>query len=110
MKSWYAGPNGSNIAQKENGWSQLNESRYSNPDYDKLIEAAETETDAEKGAQLFIQMNDLLVNDVAVMPLVQRAADKYAISNRLNNDNVGLGPWENNYWNVANWNLAPGQS
>ncbi|HET8524480.1 MAG TPA: peptide ABC transporter substrate-binding protein [Thermomicrobiales bacterium] len=110
MKSWYAGPNGDNIAQKENGWSGLNESRYSNPDYDKLIEAAETETDAEKGAQLFIQMNDLLVNDVAVMPLVQRAADKYAISNRLNNDNVGLGPWENNYWNVANWNLAPGQS
>jgi peptide/nickel transport system substrate-binding protein len=110
MASWYAGPDGTNIAQKENGWSGLNDARYSNPDYDAAYEQALVETDTEAGAQLFVQMNDILINDFAVIPLVQRAADKYAISNRLNDENTALGPWENNYWNIANWNLAEGAS
>src|SRR5215216_88495 len=35
MLSWYAGPEGANVPQKANGWSQLNYGRYSNPEYDK---------------------------------------------------------------------------
>ena len=51
-------------------------------------------------------MNDILVNDVAVIPQVNRAADKYAISNRLRNENVALSSMELDYWNIANWNTV----
>jgi hypothetical protein len=49
-------------------------------------------------------MNDTLINDVAIIPEVNRPADTYAISKDLNNDNVALGVgFELNYWNVGNW-------
>jgi peptide/nickel transport system substrate-binding protein len=104
MLGWYAGPNGENIAQKENNWNGQNYQRYSNPEYDALFEAVQTETDLERAAEMFIQMNDILINDVAVIPLVNRAADKYAISVTLRDENVALSPFEQNYWNIVNWN------
>ena len=55
-----------------------------------------------------IAMNDVLINDVVIIPEVNRAADTYAISNNLNNDNVAVGPFEINYWNIANWNTVEG--
>ena len=60
--------------------------------------------DEERAAELIIQMNDILIEEIVVIPQVNRAADKYAISNNLNNDNVALSPFEFDYWNVANWN------
>ena len=78
MLGWYAGPEGENIAQASNDWSGQNCCRFQNADYDKLFEQVRLETDLEKAAELFIQMNDILINDVAVVPLVNRAADKYA--------------------------------
>ncbi len=51
---------------------------YANPDYDKLWDQAVSELDAEKRAQLFVQMNDIVINDFIEVPLVQRAAEKIA--------------------------------
>jgi len=104
MQSWYGGKDGANIAQKANGWSGVNESRYNNPDYDALYDAASVETDPEKAAALYVQMNDIIINEVVVVPLVQRSADTYAITNSLNPDNVAESFFENDYWNIANWN------
>ena len=63
---------------------------------------------AGKGQQeyLIVKMNDILVNDVAVIPEVNRAADKYAIHNRLRNENVALSALEGDFWNIANWNTV----
>ena len=104
MIGWYAGPDGENIAQESNGWQGQNNQRYNNPDYDALYEELLTLTDIEQANATLIAMNDILVNDVAVIPEVNRAADKYAISSDLNNENVALGSFEYNYWNIANWN------
>jgi peptide/nickel transport system substrate-binding protein len=106
MTAWYAGPNGSNIAQKENAWAGgANFIRYASPEYDALFEQVSAETDLERAAQLLIQMNDILINDVALIPEVNRASDKYAISNTLRDENIMVGPgFEPNYWNFANWN------
>ncbi len=109
MAGWYAGLDGRNIAQRSNNWSGQNYQRYQNPEYDALYEAVQTETDFERAAELFIQMNDMLVEDVAAVPLVNRAADKYAHANSLlhgDEDNVALSPFETNYWNIANWNRS----
>ena len=104
MAIWYAGPDGKNIAQKANDWSGLNKARYSNPEYDRLYEAVQVETDPEQSAEMFIQMNDILINDVVIIPLVQRPAEKYAISNTLRDANIAPSSWEPLYWNIVNWN------
>ncbi len=92
MLGWYAGPEGENIAQASNDWSGQNYSRYQNAEYDELFEQVRLETDLEKAAELFIQMNDILINDVAVVPIVNRAAAKYGISTTLQEANVAHEP------------------
>jgi peptide/nickel transport system substrate-binding protein len=96
--------NGENIPQKENGWSQLNEGRYNNPEYDALYDQVATEIDPEAAAQAFIKMNDILVNDVVLIPLVQRSSEKYGIAKTLRPENIAGGPFEALYWNIKNWN------
>jgi peptide/nickel transport system substrate-binding protein len=103
MEGWYAGPDGSNIAQASNEWAQSNTLRYNNPDYDALLEQARTETDPEALANLFIQMNDIVINDHASIPLV-RVGSKVGVVNTLNEENLELGPFSYHYWNIANWN------
>src|SRR5215217_6676083 len=43
MLTWYAGPEGENIAQASNQWSGLNYSRYQNAEYDELLDQARLE-------------------------------------------------------------------
>lgn len=103
MERWYAGPDNENVAQKENGWSKTDQQRYVNPDYDALFEQAQTEVDPEKLRELFIQMNDIIIDDHAVIPLVD-VGEKIAAARWLNEGNFGFGPFELAYWNIANWN------
>lgn len=103
MAIWYS-DDGQNIAQKANRWNGLNKSRYNNPEYDALYEAVQVETDPERAAEMFIQMNDILIDEVVIIPLVQRPAEKYAIANTLRDANVAGGSFEPLYWNIANWN------
>jgi peptide/nickel transport system substrate-binding protein len=106
MQDYYAGPDNVNVAQKSNEWSGTNNQRYINPDYDALYEQAQTATDMEAAADIFIQMNDILINDFVLIPVVSRAAEKEAISNQLVADNIAVSGWEPAYWNIANWTFA----
>jgi peptide/nickel transport system substrate-binding protein len=45
-------------------------------------------------------MNDLLINEAAVFPLVHRA-DVSGVSNRLTG--INLTPWDLSTWNIADW-------
>jgi peptide/nickel transport system substrate-binding protein len=104
MLGWYGGPEGENIAQASNQWSGQNYLRYQNAEYDKLYEQVRLETDLEKAAEMFIQMNDILIEDVAVVPIVNRAAAVSGVSTTLQEANLGTSDWEYDYWNIANWN------
>ncbi|CAA9527121.1 MAG: ABC transporter, substrate-binding protein (cluster 5, nickel/peptides/opines) [uncultured Thermomicrobiales bacterium] len=109
MTGWYAGPEDRNIAQQSNAWSGQNYQRYRNPEFDALYEQVILETDVEASAQILIQMNDILINDVAVIPEVNRPNEVAAISNRLREENLMLGPgFEVVTWNIANWNTNEG--
>ena len=107
METWYAGPDGSNIAQMENDWSGQNPSRYQSEEYDALLEAARVAIDPDELAELFIGMNDHLVNNHVIVPLVV-AGEPRAVSRRLRQENISLAPFSGDYWNIANWNLADG--
>lgn len=104
MIGWYAGPDNENIAQASNDWNGQNYCRFINAEYDELFEQVRLETDIARAAELFIQLNDIIIEEIAVIPLVNRAADKYAISNTLRDENIAMSDFEVNYWNIANWN------
>ncbi|MEL7010740.1 MAG: peptide ABC transporter substrate-binding protein, partial [Cyanobacteria bacterium J06588_4] len=88
------------IPQQANNWSGDNNARYCNPEYDQLWQEASQELDPERRNQLFIQMNDLLIEDAAVIPLVHRA-DVMAYGNSL----TGYEPtaWDMRTWDIMNW-------
>ncbi len=88
------------IAQKENQWSKENSSRYCNPEYDALLTQLKQEIDADKRRDLFVEMNDLLIEDVALIPLVRRS-DAYAIANSLTN--LEFTPWSASTWKIDSW-------
>jgi peptide/nickel transport system substrate-binding protein len=88
------------IPTKANDWSANNIERWCNPDYDALYEQSTREMDAETRRDLFIQMNDLLINDVAIIPLVHRKR-VVGVSNTL--AGVELTPWDEGVWNIKDW-------
>jgi len=88
------------IAQKANNWSGLNVVRWSNAEYDRLWKQAETELDPVKRAALFIRMNDLLIEDVVVIPVVWRK-NVSAVSHTLRG--LALSPWDSVTWDLAYW-------
>jgi peptide/nickel transport system substrate-binding protein len=88
------------IAQKANNWSAPNWSRYCNPDYDRLYEQSTNELDPKKRQDLIIQMNDLLIKDYAVIPLVERSS-AFGIRNGI--AGVELTPWDVDVFNIKDW-------
>jgi peptide/nickel transport system substrate-binding protein len=88
------------IPQKANNWTGTNDARYCNPDYDALWKKVTTELDPEKRKQLFIEMNDLLVNDMVAIPVVHRAR-VVGTSNSLKG--VDLTPWDMGTWKIMDW-------
>lgn len=61
------------MAAKENGWQLPNNGRYCNKEYDAILTQLKTETNSAKRKDLFLKANDMLVNYVAVIPLIDRA-------------------------------------
>jgi peptide/nickel transport system substrate-binding protein len=60
------------VSQKANKWSGRNICRYVNPEYDKLAVQGSSELDPVKRAAIYIQMNDMVVNDHIIVPLISR--------------------------------------
>jgi peptide/nickel transport system substrate-binding protein len=88
------------IPQKANNWIGDNVSRYCNPEYDRLWQASTKELDGEKRRQMFIQMNDMLVNNVIVIPIIDRA-EVAGVSNTI--EGFELTPWDLTTWKIAEW-------
>jgi peptide/nickel transport system substrate-binding protein len=88
------------IPQKANNWSGDNNSRYCNPAYDSLWQQSSILLDPDERQQVFMQMNDLLVNEVVGIPLVHRA-EVVAFSNSLSG--YDLTPWDLRTWDIMNW-------
>lgn len=96
MRSWIC----DEIAQQANDWALGNWGRYCNPAYDALYQRSSVEIDSDERRNLFIQMNDLLIDDVAVIPLVH-LVDFAGVSNSLRG--LDLTPWDVEVWNIKDW-------
>jgi peptide/nickel transport system substrate-binding protein len=60
------------ISQKANKWQGRNICRWVNAEFDRAAADASAELDPVKRAAIYIRMNDMVVNDNIVIPLISR--------------------------------------
>ena len=92
------------IAQQENNWSGRNIMRYQNPRFNELWQQASREVDPATSTDIFLQMQSLVVDDVADIGLVAR--------NNVSAANSSLAgyqptPWTAEVWDLKNWTRTP---
>jgi len=87
------------VATKANKWQGLNRSRWRSDEYDQMFREAAIELDPIKRAGLFIRMNDFLIQERAVIPVVQRS-NVAAFNTEIH---ATLSPWEGPFWLLQDW-------
>jgi len=91
------------LAQQSNQWLGVNTQRWVNAEYNELYTQVLTELDPAKQEELFIAMNDLIINDVCEIALVWRATPvAYSVSLQ----NVAPSGWDSNIWQLEHWTRA----
>ena len=88
------------VSSKANKWTGRNITRWRNEEYDRLWKAGEAEMDPVKRAALFIKMNDLVIQNVVVIPVVWRPRVA-AISHRLKE--AQQSGWDSDFWHLPYW-------
>jgi peptide/nickel transport system substrate-binding protein len=91
------------VASKENKWASRNITRWRNDEYDRLWKSAENEMDAVKRAGMFIRMNDLVIQNVVVIPVLWRSGVS-AVAAKLRG--MDLSGWDSTLWHLAYWHKA----
>ncbi len=87
------------VAGKANKYQGRNIVRWQSAEYDALHAASEKELDPIKRAAMFIAMNDLLIKNVVVIPVVARAS----VAAVANNLHAPLSGWDNNTFALHDW-------
>ena len=89
----------SEVTSKANKFQGRNFTRWQNAEFDRLYEASDSELDPVKRGALFIAMNDLLIRNVVVIPVVARR-DVTALANNLH---APLSGWDTNMYALHDW-------
>lgn len=90
----------SEVAQKENKWQGRNIPRYQNPKYDEVFLKAKDELDPVKRTALLIEMNDMVVKDVAVIPVVGRPTVAASTNSLVWGPSAG---YDSYLWGLESW-------
>ena len=90
------------IASKENKWSGTNNTRWRSDEYDSTYKSAQLEMDPVKRAALFIKLNDILIENRVVVPIVNRPVVA-ALSSKLQAPMTG---WDNDVFLLKDWYRA----
>jgi peptide/nickel transport system substrate-binding protein len=91
------------VSSKDNKWTGRNITRWRNEEYDRLWKAGETEMDPVKRAAHFIKMNDLVIQNVVVIPVLWRNGVAVA-GTKLRG--LELSGWDSNMWRLPYWHRA----
>jgi len=88
------------VSSKANKWQGRNVTRWRNEEYDRTYKAADVELDPVKRAALFIKMNDLVIQNVVVIPVLWRTGVS-ASSQKLRG--MDLTGWDTTMWRLPYW-------
>ncbi|MBP8296753.1 MAG: peptide ABC transporter substrate-binding protein [Burkholderiales bacterium] len=87
------------ISSKANKWQGRNVTRWTSSEYDKAYRDAEGELDPVKRTALFIKMNDLVIQNRVIVPLVARPRVR-ASNLKLRVPESG---WDSDFWALQDW-------
>jgi len=88
------------IPSPENGWQGSNIPRLCDAGYDALTDRLEHAATPQERAGLVRALNDRLVTDHVLLPLVARGR----VSGRAQGlAGVEINPWDSEFWNIAQW-------
>ena len=91
------------ISDESNQWLGNNIQRWCNHDYEALVaEMAET-ADMDRRIELAKAMNDMLMQDYVMIPLVHRGNVSAHANSLLG---VRMTSWDSEMWNIADWSRA----
>ena len=85
----------------DNNWTGSNTPRFCNADYDAILDELSGTAGEAARAALFVQLNDLLVQEYALIPLVYRSSAASAFHNSLGG--VEMNGWDSEMWNIEDW-------
>jgi peptide/nickel transport system substrate-binding protein len=91
------------VAAKANKWQGRNVTRFRSEEYDRVFKAADSELDPVKRAALFIRMNDIVIHNVVVIPVLWRngvSASSVALRG------MDLTGWDSTFWHLPYWHRA----
>jgi peptide/nickel transport system substrate-binding protein len=102
----------SEIASSENDWESPNVPRWSSPEgacqygaaeytYDALYEELKNAPLGQEREELVMALNDCLVQNYVLIPLVNRATVSSAVGSSLKG--VRLNAWDAELWNIHEW-------
>jgi peptide/nickel transport system substrate-binding protein len=94
--SWFLS---SQVSDKANQWTGRNIARWRNAEYDKTWNASQAELDPVKRAALLIKCNDMIVDDVVVIPVIHR----FGVSGVAKNLHAALSGWDTDASNISEW-------
>ena len=90
----------SEFPRPETQWQGANISRWCSPEFDALHAKLAQTAGQEARAEIIIQLNDMIVNSPAFIPLVHRGR----VSGKANSlGGVLLNSWDSELWNAADW-------
>ena len=87
------------ISSKANKWQGRNICRWQNAEYDKIYALGEAELDPVKRAGHFIRLNDMVVNDGVIIPLISRPRVRGSALNLV----TTLSGWDLDFAQLQNW-------
>ena len=111
MYAWVAGIDPENsrlwhskyIPGRANGFDGQNYSGWRNPEIDKLTEQGKMTVDMEQRKQIYYRMQEVLVQEVPVIPLYYRATID-VVKNNIANYRPNPTP-AGNFWNAWQWGI-----
>jgi peptide/nickel transport system substrate-binding protein len=91
------------ISDESNSWLGNNIPRWCNSDYEALLAQMAETGSLEERAELAKQMNDMLMQEYVMIPLIHRGSPSAHANSLLG---VRMNGWDSELWNIADWTRA----
>jgi peptide/nickel transport system substrate-binding protein len=102
-QSYFAAWQCSERNSSANQWNANGDGRYCNEEYDVLFTQFAAELDPEARADLAIQLNDFLINDNVIIPLINRFTPNGKAKNL---EGPTYNTFDSSIWNIHEWRLT----
>lgn len=96
MSNWHC----DQIPSPENQWQGNNMPRFCSEEYNALVDEMRGTGELEKRAELAKAMNDMLMQEYVMLPLVDRGR---VSAHSVTLGGVVLNTWDSELWNIADW-------